>query len=555
MTGNTYRLSSSAEHFVPMAIDRAAVAALGRAARTGLWLVLLGTAYALAARLSQQHLFQRSHIGLFWAPNALAIAALVLTPRRQWGAVFVVCAIAHVAAMSSANPTWRMAWQVAANGVFVVATAEVMRWCIGVPVRLSSCRGVLLYLALAFAMPLLTAATSPGFVLAAMGVETGFSPAIAFVRFELANLSPLLLVTPAVVLSASLDAEWQRTLTKQRIAQAVIILACVVVAGIVVFDAAPPLARFPWLLLLTVPPLVLAAARLGPAGASVSLLCVGALSLAGVARRHGPFVAPHGDAILALHIYWMVIAPPILWVAAFIHEREQVGPGGQGKKIDAGRATSVRAGGAISSALAHELRQPLASMLANAQAARLMLSRMPTDLDEVRRILSDIESANARTAAIIGRARHPAENAEEGREPSSTTAIGSTANATRDNVRPLIGILDDEQSVGLALARLCRAHELDAWQFATGGELLAALERTRPDCLILDVEMPELGGLELLRWLRDRSIGIPAILITGRLDDVVREQAVDAGAYAYFSKPVDAGTLIATIEQALRTAR
>lgn len=120
--------------------------------------------------------------------------------------------------------------------------------------------------------------------------------------------------------------------------------------------------------------------------------------------------------------------------------------------------------------------------------------------------------------------------------------------------RPLIAILDDEESVRVALRRLCRASGLEARVFASAHHLFESLDRVRPDCLVLDVHMPGINGLETQLWLREHGIHIPAIMITGRHDEAMRTRALAAGACAYLCKPVDANVLIGAIDNAIRAS-
>ena len=115
----------------------------------------------------------------------------------------------------------------------------------------------------------------------------------------------------------------------------------------------------------------------------------------------------------------------------------------------------------------------------------------------------------------------------------------------------LIGIVDDEESVRVALGRLCRANGLRARTFATAHELFASLGSERPDCLVLDVQMPGTGGLEIHRWLRAHDVEIPVILLTGRQDDKTRARSTAVGAAACLSKPVDTVVLMGAIENAI----
>jgi FixJ family two-component response regulator len=121
-----------------------------------------------------------------------------------------------------------------------------------------------------------------------------------------------------------------------------------------------------------------------------------------------------------------------------------------------------------------------------------------------------------------------------------------------DTRPPLIAIVDDEESDRVALRRLCVASGLEARAFASAQQLFDSLEHARPDCLVLDVHMPGLNGLETQAWLRERGIHIPAIMITGRDDETTRTRSIALGASAYLSKPVDANVLIDAIDAAIR---
>jgi signal transduction histidine kinase len=381
--------------------EERARAVLIRAVRSGVWLILFGIGYYWTARLSLGVLFQRSQIGLVWVPNALFLSALVLTSRRSWWMILAVVSVAHVLALAPSTPVWRLVWQIPVNAGFVIATTEVLRRFIGFPLRFESRREVLIYMGLAVVMPVSLALTGPGFVRSLAGLETVFSPPIAFARLVMANLTPLLLVTPAVLLCA-LGAKRWRAISKGAVVEAATIMGTVIVVGVIAVTAGPQLARFPWLLVLTFPPLIWAAVRLGPLGASMSLLCIAALSIAGASRQLGPFVlSASNDVVLSLQLYWIAIALPVMLLAAVIRERTLVASALEDQRNQLSHVTRIATAGELSVALAHELRQPLTAILANAQAARLMLARQPTDLPMLRATLSDIESENRHAANVI----------------------------------------------------------------------------------------------------------------------------------------------------------
>lgn len=118
--------------------------------------------------------------------------------------------------------------------------------------------------------------------------------------------------------------------------------------------------------------------------------------------------------------------------------------------------------------------------------------------------------------------------------------------------RPFIAIVDDEESVRRAMKRLCRAYELDVAAFASAQQLFDSLESDHsiPDCLVIDIHMPGIGGLETRTQLVQRGIDIPSIMITGRDDEETRARALAAGACAYLCKPIDVSTLLGAIAAA-----
>ena len=119
------------------------------------------------------------------------------------------------------------------------------------------------------------------------------------------------------------------------------------------------------------------------------------------------------------------------------------------------------------------------------------------------------------------------------------------------DTRPLIAIIDDEQSVRVALHRLCSAYGMGTRTFSSAEELLASIDDQRPDCLVLDAHMPGIGSLAAQAWLHEHGIAIPAVVITGRDDPEMRARSIAGGACAYLCKPIDADILIGAIQGAI----
>ena len=119
------------------------------------------------------------------------------------------------------------------------------------------------------------------------------------------------------------------------------------------------------------------------------------------------------------------------------------------------------------------------------------------------------------------------------------------ANATR-----IVAVVDDDTSLLRAIERLLDTHSYITRTFRSGEQFLASLADGLPDCLILDLQMPGLSGLQVQEALIDKGIKIPTIIVTSNMDAAIREQCVSAGVVAYLTKPVRGAELIAAIDSA-----
>lgn len=114
----------------------------------------------------------------------------------------------------------------------------------------------------------------------------------------------------------------------------------------------------------------------------------------------------------------------------------------------------------------------------------------------------------------------------------------------------MIAIVDDDPSVLKALARLLSARSFTAKTFPSGLQFLASLPEELPDCLIADLQMPEMTGLELQQNLVRKGFKIPTIVITAHDEPGMRERCKSAGVIAYLAKPVHDTSLFAAIDAA-----
>jgi FixJ family two-component response regulator len=114
-----------------------------------------------------------------------------------------------------------------------------------------------------------------------------------------------------------------------------------------------------------------------------------------------------------------------------------------------------------------------------------------------------------------------------------------------------IAIVDDDEAVREGISALMRSLGFSARVFSSGESFLGSHHLQRPACLIADVHMPGMTGLELHDRLVASGSTIPTILITAYVDEKVRAQALNAGVACYLTKPIDENKLLACIHSAL----
>jgi FixJ family two-component response regulator len=114
-----------------------------------------------------------------------------------------------------------------------------------------------------------------------------------------------------------------------------------------------------------------------------------------------------------------------------------------------------------------------------------------------------------------------------------------------------VAVVEDDESVRRALQRLLSVSHLDAEGFASGEEFLASLQHRRPDCVILDLHMAGLSGLEVQQQMKHSDVHLPVIVITGHHEPEMRAKCLMAGATVYLRKPIDGAMLLKAIELAI----
>jgi FixJ family two-component response regulator len=113
---------------------------------------------------------------------------------------------------------------------------------------------------------------------------------------------------------------------------------------------------------------------------------------------------------------------------------------------------------------------------------------------------------------------------------------------------PVIAIVDDDESFRQALARFLGTFAFCVRTFASGEEFLQSSELSVVACLLLDLAMPGMSGLEVKQQLRARGVQIPTLFVTAHADDDVKEHLLAAGAIAILPKPVDHQRLLGVVQ-------
>jgi len=118
----------------------------------------------------------------------------------------------------------------------------------------------------------------------------------------------------------------------------------------------------------------------------------------------------------------------------------------------------------------------------------------------------------------------------------------------------LVAVVDDDASVRRALTRLLQSAGLRVLTCASATEFLATGISSAPDCVILDIHLGGMSGLELLSRLRESGRSLPVLIITAHDDAQTREAAARAGCTAYLRKPLDGKMLLDEVAAAMKRA-
>lgn len=123
-----------------------------------------------------------------------------------------------------------------------------------------------------------------------------------------------------------------------------------------------------------------------------------------------------------------------------------------------------------------------------------------------------------------------------------------------DNGSFQIFVVDDDDAVRDSLCLMLRTTYPIVRGYASGLAFLEDHHLLPRNCLIIDIHLPDITGIDVISRLAQQKKRIPTILMTGRVDSTLRAQAIGSGAYKLLDKPLDFDELVATIDQVLATA-
>ena len=114
----------------------------------------------------------------------------------------------------------------------------------------------------------------------------------------------------------------------------------------------------------------------------------------------------------------------------------------------------------------------------------------------------------------------------------------------------LISLIDDDESTLLALAGLLRSFGFETQTYSSAEAFIQSVRVDTPRCIITDIHMPGLSGIDLKRWLDEQAIPVPVIMITARSEPHLHAQALASGAVCLLKKPFDSDALLASLRRA-----
>ncbi len=362
--------------------------------------------YYLAARLGFAFTLQPHPISTLWPPNALLMAALLLTSARSWWVLLAAALPAHLLAelQSGVPPAMVLGWYASNCSEALIGAALVRRLVPGA-LRLDSMRSAGIFLLFgALAAPLISSFLDAGLV-KLIGFGEGDYWTLVRMRVS-SNVLAELTIVPLILAWATWRPAVLRDTPPRCLAETGAVFLGLLAASVIAFDLPIDANAAPALFYAPLPFLLWAAVRLGVRGTASALALVVVLTIGGAVHGMGPFAGSSTEHTARdLHLFLITVSVPLLLLAVVLEERSRVESEAREQRLQLTHLSRVAMLGELSGGIAHELNQPLTVILSNAQAAQHFIGGTEVDRKELAEILSDIIAADQRAGAVIQRLR------------------------------------------------------------------------------------------------------------------------------------------------------
>src|SRR3984893_9822375 len=126
---------------------------------------------------------------------------------------------------------------------------------------------------------------------------------------------------------------------------------------------------------------------------------------------------------------------------------------------------------------------------------------------------------------------------------------------TSDSYRASVLLVDDESAIRDSLRMILEYEGYRVEEAGGGAQALARLADRLPDAVLLDIKMPEMDGIEVLRAMRERGYDMPVLMVSGHADVATAVEATRLGAYDFFEKPLQRDRVLVSLRNAVESAR
>jgi signal transduction histidine kinase len=352
--------------------------------------------------------FPPSGIATIWPSTAILLGVLLLTPPRTWWVYLLAAIPTHlhlVAYFQPGVPIPVQFVQVGANCVHSVVGALLFRGVSGKPARFDTLGRMSAWVLLAAILSTVIACALAVALLVATNWATDFW--LALRQRVLANVFAIITIPPLIVLTARGELVGAQNPRLPRYVELGILNLALLAVGMLVFGRETPATpNMTALVLAPVPFLLWAAVRLGPGGLCTCLLVIAAVSFSNAFAGRGPFVTRSpAENTLSMQIFLLALSVPLMILTAIVEERRRAEEEARREREKLAHALRVATLGELTASLAHEINQPLAAIMANAQAARALMTFSPAGGPPVEDALGDIAVDAMRASQVIQRLR------------------------------------------------------------------------------------------------------------------------------------------------------